>query len=301
MVKRIALFLLTNVLVIATLSIVTNLLGLHSYLSARGIDYQSLAVFCLIWGMGGAFISLALSKWMAKMAMSIQIIDPARARGSEQMLINMVYSLARKAGLNKMPEVGIYDSPEVNAFATGPSKRNSLVAVSSGLLQNLNIDEWEGVLGHEIAHVANGDMVTMTLIQGVVNAFAMFLSRIVAYAIAVAMSSRDSKEAQGFSQITFYILTFVFDIVFTLLGSIVTAAFSRWREYRADAGGAQLTSRSKMIAALQRLRGLTEVEDNRAPSLATLKINHKPGFLSLFASHPPLEKRIERLQSKGAE
>ncbi|MFZ2315888.1 MAG: protease HtpX [Gammaproteobacteria bacterium] len=295
MLKRVFLFLLTNVLVIATISIITSVFGLNSYLTAYGINYEQLVFFCAIWGMGGAFISLLMSKFIAKMAMGVVIINPKTATQQEAFLIDIVYGLAKRAGITKMPEVGIYSSPEVNAFATGPSKNNSLVAVSSGLLSGMNRNEIEAVLGHEISHVANGDMVTMTLIQGVVNAFAMFLSRIVAYAISIAMSRGDEKEGE-FSHMTFYALTFVFDIVFTLLGSILVAAFSRWREYRADNGGARLTGKDNMIAALRRLQGTADVEDSRAPSLAALKISQHSSWLALFSSHPPLAQRIARLQ-----
>ncbi|QLH43981.1 MAG: protease HtpX [Coxiellaceae bacterium] len=295
--KRVLLFLATNLLVIVTISIVTSLLGLHNYLSAHGIDYKTLAIFCAIWGTGGAFISLLMSKFIAKTAMGVQVIDPNTATGEQRALVEIVYKLSRKVGLTKMPEVGIYDSPELNVFATGPSKNNSLVAVSSGLLHGMNPQEVEGVLGHEVSHVANGDMVTMTLIQGVINAFAMFLSRIIAYAISMAMSRGDNeREEGGFSFMTFYLLTMVFDVLFTLLGSIVVAAFSRWREYRADAGGARLAGRENMIQALQRLQSYQDVQDPRAPSLAALKISHKAGILALFSSHPPIPDRIERLQ-----
>jgi heat shock protein HtpX len=296
MVKRVMLFLLTNILVIATISTVISLLGLHGYLTKHGIDYQALAIFCLIWGMGGAFISLLLSKIMAKYAMGVQLISQENASAQERRLIEIVHSLARKVGLNKMPEVGIYDSPEPNAFATGPSKNRALVAVSTGLLTHMNEEELEGVLGHEISHVANGDMITMTLIQGVVNSFALFLSRIVAYAISTAISSDEEEGRGGFSYLTYMLLTIVLDILFTVLGSIVTAAFSRWREYRADAGGAKLSGKAKMIKALESLKSVTEISDPRAPSLNTLKISQKPSIISLFSSHPSLENRIERLQ-----
>lgn len=294
MLKRVLLFLATNILVIATISIITSLLGLHGYLTAHGLDYTNLAIFCALWGTAGAFISLFMSKFIAKMSQGIRIIDPHSATRDEQSLLEIVYSLARKAGLTTMPEVGIYYSPELNAFATGPSKNNSLVAVSSGLLASMNRNEIDGVLGHEISHVANGDMVTMTLIQGIVNAFSMFLSRIVAYAISTALRGQNER-GEGISMLTYTILTIVFDILFTLLGSIVVASFSRWREYRADAGGAQLAGRNNMISALQRLRSTMELEDDRAPAMAAFKISHRPSVMELFSSHPPLEKRIERL------
>lgn len=296
MAKRIALFLLTNILVITTISIVLNVLGVASYLTANGINYTSLLIFCSIWGMGGAFISLLLSKMMAKMAMGVRVIDPQTAVGAEHELLTMVYTLAARVGLPKQPEVGIYDSPEVNAFATGPTRSNALVAVSSGLLMKMNSSEIEGVLAHEISHVANGDMVTMTLIQGVVNAFAMFLSRIIAYAISMALSRSDN-DSEGMSMGVFYLLSIVFDILFTILGSIVVAAFSRWREFHADAGGANLAGKSKMIAALECLQNVSEqAYDKRGESLATLKISYPAKWLGLFATHPPLAERIRRLQ-----
>lgn len=299
MFKRVGLFLLTNLLVMATISIVMSVLGVGHYLTAKGINYQSLMVFAALWGMGGAFISLAMSRFMAKRFMGVQVIDPKTASAQQKTLVDTIHRLARKANLPKMPEVGIYDSPEPNAFATGPSKRSSLVAVSTGLLNAMSADEVEGVLGHEISHVANGDMVTMTLIQGVINAFAIFLSRIVAYAVSTWMSS--DEEGGGISYLTFYLLSFVFDILFTILGSTVTAAFSRWREFHADAGGARLAGRDKMIAALERLKTATNPEqvDNRAPAMANLKINRPGGILALFASHPPLDKRIARLRRGG--
>lgn len=295
MFKRIFLFIATNLLVITTISIVLSVLGLHSYLTAHGIDYTKLAIFCAIWGTGGAFISLLMSKFIAKMSMGVVIIDPNNATREERFLLEIIHNLARAAGLNIMPEVGIYHSPELNAFATGPTKNNSLVAVSSGLLANMNRDEIEGVLGHEITHIANGDMVTMTLIQGVVNAFALFLSRIIAYTISIAM--RGDERNGEISYGLFSILTIVFDILFTVFGTILVAAFSRWREYRADIGGAKLAGRNKMIAALQRLQNTSDIEDERAPSLAALKISHHSSWLELFSTHPPLEERIARLQS----
>lgn len=295
MFKRILLFLLTNILVIATISIVTSLLGLQPYLTSKGIDYRTLAIFCAIWGTAGAFISLFTSKWVAKKSMGLQIIDPSTATGQARELLNTVYALARKKDITKMPEVGIYDSPELNAFATGPSKNSALVAVSTGLLQSMNESEVNAVLGHEISHVSNGDMVTMTLITGIINAFALFLSRIIAYLIT-AGSRSDSSESSGGSSMAYMGLSFIFDILFTFLGSIVVAAFSRWREYRADEGGAKLVGKNAMIAALRRLGQGADIKDNRAPSIDALKISQPIGIMALFASHPPIERRIERLE-----
>ena len=229
------------------------------------------------------------------MAMGVVIINPTNATREEHFLLDIIYQLARKVGLKNMPEVGIYRSPELNAFATGPSRNSSLVAVSSGLLASMNRDEIEAVLGHEISHVANGDMVTMTLVQGIVNSFALFLSRLIAYAISLSM--RDDEKSSEVSYVTYSFLTIVFDILFTLLGSLLVATYSRWREYRADQGGAKLTGANKMIAALRRLQNGAEIEDDRAPSLAAFKIARHSSWLELFSTHPPLEKRIARLEA----
>jgi heat shock protein HtpX len=295
MMKRMLLFIATNILVITTISILLSILGLHTYLSEHGINYAQLALFCAIWGMVGSFISLFMSKIMAKMAMGVVIINPSNATREEHFLLDIIYSLAKKAGLKTMPEVGIYSSPELNAFATGPTRNNALVAVSSGLMSNMNRSEIEAVLGHEITHVANGDMVTMTLVQGVINSFALFLSRIIAYAISLSMSRDEERDGGEISYLAFSLLTVVFDILFTLLGSLLVAAYSRWREYRADTGSARLVGPSPMIAALRRLQHTTDMVDERAPSLAALKISHPPSWLEIFSSHPPLEKRIARL------
>ncbi len=298
MLKRIFLFLLTNILVIATISIVTTALGLHGYLTSYGLDYQQLAVFCAVWGMTGSLISLLLSKTMAKFALGVVTISPKAATREERFLLEIVQTNTRRLQLPKMPEVGIYHSPELNAFATGPSKGNALVAVSSGLLSNMNPDEIDGVIGHEMSHIANGDMVTMTLLQGVINAFVLFLSRILAYTVSMAFSKNQDRE-EGPSFLIYNLLIIIFDIFFTILGSLVVAAFSRHREYRADAGGARLAGRDKMIAALKRLQSALGYEDDRAPSLAAFKIMHRPSWLELFSSHPPLDKRIERLMHPG--
>lgn len=295
MFKRIALFAITNILVLVTISIVINLLGLKPYMTAYGINYESLMVFCAIWGMGGAFISLLMSKKMAKWMMGVQIVDPNTRDPNLRELVMTVHRLSQAAHLPKMPEVGIYDSPEVNAFATGPTKSNSLVAVSTGLLSRMRKNEVEGVLGHEVAHIANGDMVTMTLIQGVVNAFVMFFARVLAYAISNFMrSDEDNGPSYGVQML----LTIVFDIMFSILGSMVVAAFSRWREFRADRGSAQLAGREKMIAALEALGGASRLVDNEQKAFASLKINggEPRGLMSLFMTHPSLSARIERLK-----
>lgn len=288
-IKRITLFLMVNVLVMVTISITLQLLGVQPYLNAYGLDYGSLMAFCLVWGMGGAFISLALSRVMAKWMMGVQVIDPKTAGGDELALVRIVHGLAERAGLPAMPEVGVYDSPEINAFATGPTKSRALVAVSTGLLTSMGREELEGVLGHELTHVANGDMVTMTLLQGVVNAFVMFLSRVIAFALSQNVKRENRPMVQ-------FLTVMVLQIVLSLLGSLVVAWFSRWREYRADAGGARLAGREKMVAALQALQRRFQPVDSK-PAYATLKIASGPGLMNLFASHPPLSARIAALQS----
>jgi len=286
--KRIVLFLITNILVMLTITILVEVLGLGRGLGGGGL--AGLMIFCLVWGMAGSLISLALSRVMAKRMMGVQVIDPSTVDPTERTLVEIVHGLARGARLPALPEVGIYDSPEVNAFATGPTKSRALVAVSSGLLGRMNRDEVEGVLGHEITHVANGDMVTMTLLQGVVNAFVLFFARVV----AMAVSQNVRQESRGMVN---FLVVIVLQIVLSLLGALVVAAFSRWREFRADHGGATLAGTPKMIAALERLRRNAEMVDTSHEALATLKIAGAPSrFMALLASHPPLEERIARLQ-----
>jgi heat shock protein HtpX len=294
--KRIGLFLIVNILVMITLSVFLKVFGIQPYLDRQGINYGALLAFCLIWGMGGAFISLALSKTTAKWAMGVQIIEANTRDPQLRDLLDSVRALSQKAQL-PMPEVGIYQSPEINAFATGATRSGALVAVSSGLLQRMEPDERDGVLGHELAHIANGDMVTMTLLQGVVNAFVMFLARIIASVIA---RSGDQREGQSFSFLGYYATVFVLEIVFMLFGSMVVAAFSRWREFRADAGGAALAGKGKMIAALEGLQSHAKLQDPRAEQqeqFQALKISSRSRFLFLFASHPPLERRIAALRA----
>jgi heat shock protein HtpX len=296
--KRVFLFVAVNVLVVATISVVLSLLGVRPYLTAYGLDLRALAVFCLVWGFGGAFISLALSRVMAKWGMGVKLVDPSTPDPSAQELVSTVHRLAQAAGLRTMPQVGIYASDEVNAFATGPTKNRSLVAVSTGLLRRMQRDEVEGVLGHEIAHVANGDMVTMTLVQGVVNAFTMFLARVLAFFVA-QLFRRDEDEG-GVSHLVYFVATLVFDIAFSILGSVVVAWFSRLREFRADAGGARLAGRERMIAALEGLQRTFGVVDPHSSQAAvqTLKISgHPRGLMRFFSTHPPLETRIARLKA----
>lgn len=290
--KRIGLFVLTNVLVMVTIGIVWGLVSHFLGLAGLNSYIPFLMAFCLVWGMGGAFISLLMSKWMAKMFHGVKVIEPNNANPELRALVNKVHELARRAHLPKMPEVGIYESIDLNAFATGPSKSNSIVAVSTGLLQRMNEKEVEGVLAHEVAHIANGDMVTMTLIQGIVNAFAMFFSRILAGLVASNVEER-------YRDIVRFVVTILGDIAFTLLGSLVVNYFSRRREFRADAGGARYASRENMIAALQKLRAAYEMPIPPEEGMtSTLMISNrdKGGIAHLFMTHPPLEVRIEALQ-----
>lgn len=290
--KRILLLLVTNMLVIITIGVVLSVLGVGSYINAEaGIDFGALLIFSAVVGFSGAFISLALSRWMAKTMMNVRVLDPnGPLSSSERAIVEKVYNFSRAAGLTVMPEVGIYDSPEVNAFATGPSKSRSLVAVSTGLINAMDDNAVEGVLAHEVAHIANGDMVTMTLLQGVVNTFVVFLARIVAWTV-----SRLVKEE--LAPIVHIVSIIVFQILFSILGSLVVLAFSRRREYRADQGGADLAGTHTMIHALQSLKNHVNMVDNKQASLATLKINSKSGISMLFSSHPDLSERIRRLES----
>ena len=295
--KRVFLFLVVNVLVVATISVVLSLLGVRPYLNAYGLDLKALAVFCLVWGFGGAFISLALSRVMAKWGMGVRLIAPGTPDPGAQELVSTVHRLAQAAGLRTMPQVGVYESDEVNAFATGPTRNRALVAVSTGLLQRMRRDEGEGSLGHETAHVANGDMVTMTLLQGVVNAFTMFLARVLAFFVA-QLFRRDEEEG-GVSHLVYFLATLVFDVLFSILGSFVVAWFSRLREFRADAGGARIAGRERMIEALEALRRTYGVVDpsERNAAVQTLKISgHPKGLMRLLSTHPPLETRIARLR-----
>lgn len=289
MAKRILLFVVTNIAIVITLTIILNVLGIGRGIRPDGgIDIFGLAVFSLLWGMVGAFISLAISRFIAKRAMGVQVVDGRTGNEEVDWLYRTVERLTRQAQL-PMPEVGYYDSPEVNAFATGPSKKRSLVAVSTGLLRAMRRDEVEGVLAHEVSHIQNGDMVTMTLIQGVVNAFVIFLSRLVA---GIVRQTSDSRNAYMLS----FVVMIVMEIGLGIIGMMIVAWFSRAREFRADAGGAALAGRSNMIAALQRLKANHELVDTRQASLATLKISGAKSWLMLMSTHPPLDERIAALQ-----
>ena len=286
--KRIFLFIVTNLAIVLMLTIVMSLLGVGDYRTGEGplgIDIGALAVFCFIWGMGGAFISLLMSRWIAKRATGVRLVDGRTGNRDADWLYETVGRLARQANL-PMPEVGIYDSPEVNAFATGPSRSRSLVAVSSGLMRSMRPEEVEGVLAHEVAHIGNGDMVTMTLLQGVINAFVMFFARV----IASFLSRGDDRGGSNF------LVVIVLQIVLGILGSFVTAWFSRHREFRADHGGATLAGRERMLAALRRLAANRELVDTRHEALATLKISGAKSWMALLSTHPPLEQRIAALE-----
>jgi heat shock protein HtpX len=278
MAKRIVLFLITNLAVVLTISIILAFLGIRP-----GGGLESLAVFSLVWGMGGAFISLQMSRWVAKRATGLRVIDGRTGRQELDWIYSTVERLARQANL-PMPEVGVYESAEVNAFATGPSKSRSLVAVSTGLLRSMRPNEVEGVLAHEVAHIANGDMVTMTLLQGIINAFVIFFARV----IASMMSRNDERPS--------YLVIIALQIVLGILGSLITAWFSRAREFRADRGGAHLAGRENMVGALQRLMANREMVDTSHQALATMKINGQRGWMMFFSTHPPLEQRIAALE-----
>ncbi len=289
---RVLLFLATNLAVLVLVSIIFNLLGLEGYLAQNGVDLNlsSLLVFCALFGFGGSLISLFLSKWMARRSTGTQIIGQPQNR-QEQWLLDTVAELAREAGIG-MPEVGIFPSETANAFATGWNRNNALVAISSGLLQRFSPDEARAVMAHEIGHVANGDMVTLTLIQGVVNTFVMFLARIIGHTIDRVVF----KTERGFG-IGYYVVTFVAELVLGFLASMIVAWFSRWREYRADAAGASLATGGAMIAALQRLRAEQGLPNDLPGELTAFGISEqlKEGVARLFASHPPLDDRIRAL------
>ena len=299
MMKRVFLFVATNIAITLAVTVVLSLLGIGNYRIAGGrLDYTALMVFCLIWGMVGSFISLQLSRFMAKRMTGIQLVDGRTGREEADWVYRTVERLTRQAQL-PMPEVGVYDSPEVNAFATGPSKARSLVAVSTGLLRGMRRDEVEAVLAHEVSHIKNGDMVTMTLIQGVVNAFVMFASTVVANIVRNALQgNRDERDGGGGGYMIEFVVRMVLQVAFGILGGMVVAGFSRAREFRADAGAAALNGRGPMIAALRRLQATHELVDPSHAQLATMKISGGDGkWMMLLSTHPPLEQRIAALES----
>jgi len=290
--KRIFLFLVTNIAVMLVLGVVLKVLGVDRILDAQnsGLDYKSLLIFSAVFGMGGSFISLAMSKWSAKRMMGAQVIEQP-GNEVEAWLVGTVRQLAQQAGIG-MPEVAIFNSPDVNAFATGMSRNSALVAVSTGLLSSMRRDEIEAVLGHEISHVANGDMVTLTLIQGVVNTFVIFFSRIIGHLVDRLVFKVERGHGPAF-----WITSMVAQLVLGILASMIVMWFSRQREFRADAGGARLAGRDKMVAALRRLMAGSapaSLPDQMAAFGISGGIGH--GLKRLFMSHPPLEERIAALQ-----
>jgi len=292
--KRIALFLITNLAVLVVLSIVLSLLGVDSLLAENGVDLdlQALLVFSAVIGMTGSFISLAMSKWSAKRMTGAEVISQPKNK-TQQWLLDTVARQASQAGI-KMPEVAIYNSPDVNAFATGMSRNNALVAVSSGLIESMKMDEVEAVLAHEVSHVANGDMVTLALIQGVVNTFVIFASRVVGHIVDRVILKNDRGHGIGF-----FISSMIAQVVFGILASTIVMYFSRLREFKADAGAAELAGSEKMVAALQRLQSIHQ--PSRLPEqMAAFGINGgmAEGFKKLFLSHPPLEQRIAALRAR---
>lgn len=291
--KRILLFLATNLAIVLVLSISLQLLGVDSMLAQNGgINMQALLVMAAVLGMGGSFISLLISKWMAKMATGAQVIEQPKT-ASERWLVDTVRRHAEKAGIG-MPEVAVYEGPEMNAFATGFSRNHALVAVSTGLLSQMNRDEVEAVLGHEITHVANGDMVTLALIQGVVNTFVIVLSRVVGHFVDKVVF----KTERGYGP-AFYITSIVAQLVLGILASMIVMAFSRWREFRADAGGARLAGTGSMIGALQRLQAGHAGPLPEQMAAFGIAGGIGDGLKRLFMSHPPIEERIAALRAAG--
>ncbi|HDL8285790.1 TPA: protease HtpX [Yersinia enterocolitica] len=286
---RIALFLLTNLAVMLVFGLVLSLTGIQSS------SVQGLMIMAGLFGFGGAFVSLLMSKWMALRSVGGEVIEQPRNE-TERWLLDTVRRQSQQAGI-AMPQVAIYQAPDINAFATGARRDASLVAVSTGLLQNMSRDEAEAVIAHEISHVANGDMVTMTLIQGIVNTFVIFISRLIAQVAAGFLSGdRDNEGNSSGNPMVYFAVSMVLELVFGILASIITMWFSRHREFHADAGSARLVGREKMIAALQRLK--TSYEPQEAGNLMAFCINGKSkSFSELFMSHPPLDKRIEALRS----
>lgn len=294
MFSRVALFLATNFAILLLVSLLFKLFGLDMRAAQYGTNLGSLLLMCAVFGFAGSFISLALSKWMAKRTTGMMMITQPRNE-PEQWLFNTVRKQADKVGI-KMPEVGIYEAPEINAFATGMTRNSSLVAVSSGLLRNMTRDEAEAVLAHEVSHVANGDMVTLTLIQGVVNTFVMFFARIVGNIIDKAVLGNRDGHGLGY-----FAVVFMLEIVFGLFASIIVMRFSRWREFRADAGGANLAGKNKMVAALERLAS-NQSQSTLPTQIAAFGItgNIAHGLKKLFMSHPPLAERIAALKNSSS-
>src|SRR5512142_2590346 len=291
--KRIFLFVLTNLAVLVVINITLRLLGVDRVLNqSGGINFSALMVMSAVIGFSGSIISLLMSKWMAKMSVGAQVIENPQDP-TERWLVETVRRQAQVAGIG-MPEVAIYDAPDVNAFATGWNRNAALVAVSTGLLRSMSRDEAEAVLGHEISHVANGDMVTLALIQGVVNTFVVFFSKIIGILVDRVLLKNDERQGPGIGA---FIAEIVAQIVLGILASMIVMWFSRQREFRADAGGAQLAGRQKMIAALERLKANHEQAAAMPQNMSAMAISSGGGFSRLFMTHPPLEERIEALRA----
>lgn len=288
--KRIFLFLATNMAIVLVLSVTMRVLGVEPYLNANGLNLTSLLIFAAVMGFGGSLISLAISKWMAKKSMGVRIIETP-STSQEFWLVETVKKYATDAGIG-MPEVGIFDTPEANAFATGMNKNNALVAVSSGLLQQMSKGEAEAVIGHEIAHIANGDMVTLALIQGVVNTFVMFLSRVIGYAVDKIIFKTERGTGPAF-----FVTMIIAELVLGVLASIIVMWFSRKREFRADMGGASLAGRQNMIGALERLGSLHPAPLPEKMAAFGIAGGGASGIKRLFMTHPPLEERIAALRA----
>jgi len=288
--KRIALFLATNLAIVLVLSVTMRLLGVEPYLNANGLNLTSLLIFAAVMGFGGSFISLAISKWSVKKSMGVQVIETP-SNSTELWLVETVRRYATEAGI-KMPEVGVFDSPEVNAFATGMSKNSSLIAVSTGLLQRMTRKEAEAVLGHEVAHAANGDMVTLALIQGVVNTFVMFLSRVIGHLVDRVVFKTERGHGPAF-----FVTMIVAELVLGVLASIIVMWFSRRREFSADRGGASLAGRQNMIAALERLNTMHPQPLPDKMAAFGIAGGGANGIKRLFMTHPPLEERIAALKA----
>jgi heat shock protein HtpX len=291
---RIALFLLTNIAVVLVASVTLSLLGVNGYMTKSGLDFNALLIFCLVFGMAGSIVSLLLSKFMAKKSMGVEIIDQP-GNQDERWLLETVRELSQKAGIG-MPEVGIFASPAPNAFATGWNRNSALVAVSTGLLNHMSREEVKAVLGHEIGHVANGDMITLALVQGVVNAFVMFFARIIGNFVDKAILKNES-DRPGFG---FMIATFVSEMILGVLASTIVFWFSRRREFRADEAGAELVSPRAMISALQRLQAQYDSPSDMPSEMVAFGISGENKFSlgALFMTHPPLETRIAALRDK---
>lgn len=289
--KRVVLFLATNVAILLVLSIAMRVLGLEPYLTETGLNLTSLLVMAAVMGFGGSFISLAISKWMAKKSMGVRVIETP-SNSTEFWLVDTIRKYAADAGIG-MPEVGVYDAPDVNAFATGMTRNKSLVAVSSGLLQQMKRNEAEAVLGHEIAHIANGDMVTLTLIQGVVNTFVIFLSRVIGHTVDRVVFKNERGHGPAF-----WVTTIVAQMVLGVLASIIVMWFSRQREFRADRGGASLAGGPNMIAALERLGSLHPQPLPDKMAAFGIAGGGAHGLKRLFMTHPPLEERIAALRAR---